>query len=515
MPGRAFSTHVRQVPQHAAVDIDGPPLVMRVKRAAAIREGSEAIAQPARLSVIALTLAKHAPIFTVLCLPPALWAALEREWPLAAALALPAVLAAAIYVATSARPLPQDLRGVEAMLGVTIVFGLSVLLLVPAFMTLGMPPADALFEAMSAATTTGLSVAADPGAWPVAGHVLRAWTQWCGGLVIATAVLALLLPSGLPARKLGQAGIDQGDRIASTRRQAQQLLGVYVGLTVVMGGLNAWALPGWREGVLLTLTAVSTGGFAPRADSIASYHPFAQGLVILTCTLGAVSLLTFVLVLQGKWRDAWHLGSLRRVLVAVALFSAAYAALLALNGVTAPDEIYRGLLNLVSGLTTTGFAAGPIPSPGPLLLLIVVAMAVGGDVGSTAGGLKLARIGLLADAFRDAIRRPRLPSRAVAPLRNDGETVDDRTLAGLLALLFVFLCVMLLVWMQLLAHGHPALPALFETVSALSTVGMSTGIVGPDMAVDLKLSLTFAMWLGRLEFVAVLLLFTPRTWINR
>jgi trk system potassium uptake protein TrkH len=485
---------------------------MALKRASAFREGSSSIAQAARPSVVALTLAKHAPIFAILCLPPALWGAWEREWTFAAALGAPALASGAIWAATRRHDLPQDLRGIEAMVGIAIVFGLSALILTPAFMALGMPPADALFEAMSGTTTTGLTLAANAEAWPVAGHVLRAWVQWCGGLIIATAVLALLLPSGLPARKLGQAGIDQGDRIASTRRQAQQLLGVYLGLTVVMGAMNAWALPGWRDGVLLTLTAVSTAGFSPRVDSLASYSLVGQSLVILTCVLGAVSLLSYVLVLQRKPGDAWRLGSARRVLTALGIFGAAYLALRLLAGETDPARLYRGFLNLVSGATTAGFSTGPVPAPGPALLLLVVAMVVGGDVGSTGGGLKIARIGVLFDAFVHAYRRPRLPARAVDPLRHEGTPVETRTLTGLLALVFVYLCAVALLWAQFLAHGHPALEALFDTVSALSTVGLSSGLVRPEMALDLKLSLTLAMWLGRLEFIAVLLLLSPRTW---
>lgn len=488
---------------------------MRVKRAAVFRDGSDAVAQRARVRVVALTLAKHAPIFVLLCLPPAICGVLEGQWAFVTALILPAVASLAIYAVTYSNPLPEDLRGIEAMVTVAIVFCLSALIITPAFITLGMPPVDALFEAMSGATTTGLSVARDPDNWPFAGHVLRAWVQWLGGLVMATAVLALLLPSGLPSRKLGQAGMDEGDRIASTRRQAQQLLGVYLGLTAIMATLTALAVPDWREGVLLTLSAISTAGFAPRSDSLASYSTLAQTLVIVTCIFGAISLLSFVLILQGRLKDAWTLGSIRRVLIAVAIFSAAYAASLILGGTRSGAEIYGGVLNLISGLTTAGYSTGPMPAPGVPMLIIILAMVVGGDVGSTAGGLKLARIGVLARAFSHAYRAPRLPSNAVAPLRHNGAPVSDKTIIALLALLLIYTCTMLLIWMQFLAHGHPALPALFEVVSTLSTVGLSTGIIGADLSTDLKLSLTFAMWLGRLEFIAVLLLIAPRTWIKR
>jgi trk system potassium uptake protein TrkH len=487
---------------------------MAVKRAAAFRRGSDPLVQAARLGAVFLTLAKHAPIFVFLLTPPAVWAAVEAQWALALSLALPAVFCLVVFALVWRLPLPDDLRGIEALVSIALVFGLSALLTVPAFMALGMPALDALFEAVSAVTTTGLSVAADPDLWPFAGHFLRSWVQWCGGLVMATAVLALLLPSGLPARKLGQAGIDQGDRIASTRRQAQQLLGVYLGLTVLMAALSALAIPDAREALVLTLSAISTGGFAPRSDSLASYSAFGQTIVILTGVLGAVSLLTFVLILQGKLQEAWALGSARRVALAIPGFCAVYAAMLPLGGIASWSSVYAEMLTLVSGLTTAGFSTGAMPPAGAALLVIVIAMLAGGDVGSTAGGLKLARLGIAARAVLHAAQLQRLPANAVAPLRHNGEPVDDRTLASILALIGVYVAALLLLWMHMLGHGHPALPALFEVVSTLSTVGLSTGIVGSELSADLKLSLTFAMWLGRLEFFAVLLLLAPRTWIH-
>lgn len=486
---------------------------MAVKRAAAFRGGSSTLMQAARPRVVALTLAKHAPIFVFLLLPPALWAAVEAETALVLSLALPALLCIGVFAAVWRLDLPDDLRGIEAVVSIALVFGLSAILTVPGFLALGMPLVDALFEAMSGATTTGLSVAADPDAWPFAGHILRAWTQWCGGLVIATAVLAMLLPSGLPARKLGRAGIDQGDRIASTRRQAQQLLGVYVGLTLIMVVPAALVLPDWREALAVTLAAISTAGFSPRSDSLASYSPLGQGIVMLTCILGAVSLLTFVLILQGKLREAWALGSARRVGLALLGACAVYAAMLYVGGLRTWDPVYAEMLNLVSALTTAGFSTGPMPPEGAALLVLVIVMMAGGDVGSTAGGLKLARIGVLARAVVHAGQRQRLPANAVAPLRHHGEPVDDGTLASILALVGIYGATLVLLWMHMLGHGHPALPALFEVVSTLSTVGLSAGIVGPDLSPDLKLSLTFGMWLGRLEFIAVLLLLAPRTWL--
>ncbi|MGR3513510.1 MAG: TrkH family potassium uptake protein [Paracoccaceae bacterium] len=482
-------------------------------RLTAFSGGTDALAQRARPLVVLLTIAKHAPVFVLLVAPPALWAAVEGEAAFAMALIAPTIIGVGAYLSVRSQPLPSDLRGIEALVTISLVFLLAAVLSVPAFMALGMTPVDALFEAMSGVTTTGLSVASSPDDWPFAAHFFRAWLQWSGGLVMATAVLALLLPSGVPARRLGRAGIDQGDRISSTRRQARQLLGVYVGLTLVMTAATALAIPDWREALALTLSGISTGGFAPRSDSLASYSALGQGLVIVTCCLGAISMLTFVLVLQGKPREAWRLGSARRTVTALALLSVIYTGFLFGEG-AGVQELYERLLNLASALTTAGYSTGPVPGAGAALVVFVIAMLWGGDVGSTAGGLKLLRVGLLLRALRHIVRAPALPDRAVAPLRHGGKPVDEATMVSLLGLLSIYCIAALMVWVHFLAHGYEAGPALFDTLSTLSTVGLST-IVGPDLPTDLKLSLTFAMWLGRLEFIAVLIVLLPRTWLKR
>lgn len=488
---------------------------MSIRPASAFASGADSLAQRARPRVIALTIAKHAPIFLILVVPPALWASVDRDWALVIALAIPSALALALFAFSYRIALPEDLRRVEAMVTVAFIMLIGALFAVPAFMTLGMAPHAALFEAMSGITTTGHSVAADAQNWPFAAHFLRAWLQWCGGLVMATAVLALLLPAGVPTQRLGRAGIDQGDRIASTRVQARQLLSVYLSLTVIMAIPTMLIIPDWREGLVLTLSAISTGGFAPRPDSLASYSAAGQGIVMLTCVLGSVSLLTFVLLGQKKPVDAWWLGSIRRVMMALGLLCMAYAIVLLVTVSTSAESIYGEMLNLISGMTTAGFSTNAMPVYGPAVIIFLMAMLLGGDVGSTAGGFKIARFGILLRAMVHAMRDVRLPKRAVNPLMENGKKVEASTLINLLALLMLYAATVVLLWLQCLAHELPALPALFDIISTLSTVGLSSGIVNADLPPDLILSLTFAMWLGRLEFIAVLVLLAPSTWLKR
>ncbi|WP_425038126.1 TrkH family potassium uptake protein [Primorskyibacter sp. S187A] len=474
------------------------------------QQGYDTLLLTARPWVIGLTLAKHGGLSLLLFGPPLIWAAVEGSVALATALALSSLAGVIPAVLTLRKPLPRDLRQVEAMISLALMFCLAAVFSMPAFAALGMTPISGLFEGMSAITTTGLSVATNPDDWPFAGHVLRSWMQWCGGLAMATAVLALILGPGPASRRLGQAGIDQGDRIASTRNKARQLLLAYVLLTLCSGLALALTTPRIAEGLVLALSAISTGGFAPRSTSLAEYSLLTQSLVIAVSLLGALSLLFFALAARGDVKGAWKLGSVQRLIWAVTVFGGLYAVGLASTG-TAVSDIWPKLLDLWSGLSTAGFSVGAMPLAGPALVLFLVVMLAGGDEGSTAGGLKLSRVALLLRAARHALATPRLPDSAVAPLRRNGSPVSQRRVTALLALLLLYTATLLVVWCAFLAYGYAPGPALFDTVSALSTVGLSS-LVGPELPPALQLLLTFAMWLGRLEFVAVLLIFLPRSW---
>lgn len=472
--------------------------------------GADTLLQQARLGTVGLVIAKHGPLAALLFGPPLIWAMAEGDMRLALALALPIGIGVLASLAVWRHALPDDLRGVEAMASIALLFLLAAAFSVPAFMWLGLPIAAALFEGMSAITTTGLSMARDPDSWPFAAHVLRSWMQWCGGLAMATAVLALVLGPGPAARTIGKAGIDDRNRIQSARTQARELLGAYVLLTALFAALIALTLGNASEGLVLALSAISTGGFAPRSDSLASYTALVQCLVILACVAGAVSLLAFAQAVRRGGTPIWASPSVRRV----ALMTLACAAVLALARLIAGSDapFLPTLLNLLSAFSTAGFATGAMPVTPALLVVFIVAMLIGGDRGSTAGGLKLWRFSILTRAIRHALTLPRLPDRAVSPLRHRGAPVKDTLLVSLVGLLMLYLATAGTVWAVLVSLGHPALPALFDTISALSTVGLSTGVIGPDLPPGAQLMLTLAMWLGRLEFIAVLVLILPGTW---
>lgn len=477
-------------------------------------QGQAATRLKARPEVIAQAVLGQSIVFTFLLAPPLACALLEQQWALAAALGVPTVAAAVARLSARHKPIAKDLRRVEAILALVLIFVLSFGFTIPAFVVLGLGPVDAAFEAMSAITTTGLSVAGHIETWPVSAHVLRAWMQWCGGLVMAIAGLALLLDRGKASSELGKAFIDDQSIVSSTRTHARQLLIGYLALTAfgVIGALAV--IPGFWEGPVLALAAVSTGGFAPRPDSLASYSLEGQAFIVVLGVMGAVSLMFYVVALRSGPVAAWQSTTARAFLRIVGVSAAAYVLVqISLNG-PGLNGLVSALLTLLSAQSTTGFSLTVAPPEPPLLGLLIGVMVIGGSIGSTGGGLKMDRLRLLARLISLVILRLSTPLRAVTALKLDGDVVEMERITFAAALLQVYLFTVFILWIAFLLCGHAPLASLFDIVSAVSTVGLSAGIVGPELSDPLKVMVIFSMLLGRLEFFGVIMLFLPQTWIR-
>ncbi|MBV0911195.1 potassium transporter TrkG [Anianabacter salinae] len=469
----------------------------------------------ARPRVVALALSQQALVLLAVVVPPALAALVMQERALALAFAPQIAVLVLIAVAYRSAAFPQDLRRIEAFVSFALMFILASLSVMPPLMMLGMPPLDALFESVSGITSTGLSLAANTESWPVAAHLLRGWMQWCGGFAIAFAGLAIFSGGSGASLSMGSSTITERDDKTSVRAQARQLLISYAGLTMLSVLLCLLLLPTWWEAVSVALSAVSTGGFTPRTDSLGSYSPLAQATVIGICVAAAVSLMFYIQImrdgLSAALRKSHVAATLGLMLCGVLCFCAVDFA------VNRPSlqEAFRGVLNFLSGFTTAGFSTNEVSSHVSLLPLILLAMLIGGDIGSTAGGIKVSRLSVLVQMVRLSVVRVRVPPSALTYLRDAGSKVEADRVIAVTSLLMLYMGALIVFWIIFLASGIDPLPGLFEVVSALSTVGLSQGVAAPDLAENLKLVLLLAMLLGRLEFVALIVLCLPSTWLKR
>lgn len=404
--------------------------------------------------------------------------------------------------------LPKELRLREAFVVTALAYPLFALVGAVAFLPAA-PFIDGFFESMSGITTTGLSVV-DPEKLPRSLIFFRSYLQWVGGagiVVLSVAVWNSTRPAGFRFRIYGSA--PEGDRASgSVIANARTLVSIYLVLTLLICFALAIVGLSLEEALLHGIATVSTGGFSPHASSIGR-HANNLGIVIVTMggmLLGAISFSNYERLAlpdkkQGQPRDPqlYALGAI--VIIGGAL-------LFAHEG-----RIWHALFDTITSVTTTGFALDDPAEWSPARKLLTgLWMVVGGSSASTAGGLKLMRLVVLLKLVQWTIRRSLLPAEAQVPLKYADAVIDSEPLRHMAGLIVVYLLLLLLGGVALVLAGFPPQDALFESASAIGTVGLSVGVTGEDLPIWIKLLLSLEMWAGRLEVLPVLVLFYPGTW---
>lgn len=142
-------------------------------------------------------------------------------------------------------------------------------------------------------------------------------------------------------------------------------------------------------------------------------------------------------------------------------------------------------------------------------------MLIGGDIGSTAGGIKIFRLLVILMLIRLIFARTCLPRHAVLEPRVAGHTVEPAEMNLTVGLVLLYLAVVAVSWFAFVISGFDGLDSLFEVVSAVGTVGLSAGLAASDLPSWLKLVLCVDMLVGRLEIIGIFVLVYPRTWFGR
>ncbi|MDH5298486.1 MAG: TrkH family potassium uptake protein [Desulfobulbaceae bacterium] len=446
----------------------------------------------------------------VLTLPLAV-ALLFREWTQAATFAL---LAAMAFLIGRIRLLPwsPDLEAREGLVVTALTYLLFALAGSVPFLAVA-PFADSFFESMSGFTTTGLSTL-DVEILPQSLLFFRAYSQWLGGAGIIVLSLVVLMGPGQAAFTLYGSEFGEENLVGSVIATARVVLKAYATLTAL--GFVAFLAVGMApfDSMLHVMATLSTGGFSTHTASIGHYQG-ANGVLLavtLFMFLGAVS---FPLYYHLR-RDP---GRFRRDEQLRGLLTIGFVAALTAFAVTGfkPHRLLPWLFEMVSSLTTTGFCLTPPAQwPADIRLLSVILMVIGGTAGSTAGGIKLFRLIITARVALRQLIALLLPRETVLATKLNDEPVSDNEIRQIFAFLFLYLAILVFSTLLFTMGGYSLADALFESSSALGTVGLSSGITSPELATGFKLLLIFDMWAGRLEILPILITFYPgRLWRQR
>jgi len=376
------------------------------------------------------------------------------------------------------------------------------------------PPLHAAFEAFSGFTSTGLTMSAHPSALP---HSLQWWRslmQWVGGMGVVVLMLAVVHPGGV-APLLYRAEAREEKILPTVKSTVRAYLGIYVALTLVgMLALLLAGAPPWQA-VNHGFTAIATGGFTvtDRGDVLPAA---VQAVLVALMVAGAFSFAAYGRLWRERRPAALVASGQHRLLCVLLVF---FAAALAFESRVSQgtwrvgESVFQG----VSALCTAGFQTAHLESwTEGSKLLIVLAMTLGGAAGSTAGGIKLARVYALAKGVQWRFRSLSLGRHEI--LRHD---LDGRGVSREEAMQTVEAAAVLAVaWIAthaaatlLLLHVAPAGTTLgdvmLEAASAQGNVGLSTGITSAELPATGKLLLMGLMWMGRLEILPVLILVIP------
>jgi trk system potassium uptake protein TrkH len=177
-----------------------------------------------------------------------------------------------------------------------------------------------------------------------------------------------------------------------------------------------------------------------------------------------------------------------------------------------PAMVRRGLFMIFAAFTTTGFQNITTTQLTDFLssgafLVIAILMAVGACSGSTAGGIKIQRIGILVKGVVATLKETLAPdsARVVASYRHVGRRmVTPELVREATTVLLLYGSTYIVGALFGIANGYEASQAIFESIAMASNGGITSGIVVPGMDWQLELFYLFEMWAGRLEFVTLI-----------
>lgn len=381
---------------------------------------------------------------------------------------------------------------------------------------------DALFESVSGFTTTGATIMTQIEGQPHGVIFWRSFTHWIGGMGVLVLTLAILPQMSGRTSHLVRAespGPTLSKIVPRMGDTAKILYGIY-GVLTLMNFLALWIagmVP--YDAAIHALGTAGTGGFSNYAASIGHFNsPWINWITTVFMLLFGVDFALYYKMLTGDRKEAigseelhWFLGIFGAITLVTTL------AILPETG-----NVFKALENsafqVASLMSTTGYATTDFNLwPIAAKMALFLAMFTGGCAGSTAGGLKICRIGMMCKSGMREVRHSIQP-RKVQLVRFEGKAVQEETIHQMGVFMFMYVLLIVLGGMLLSLEGLYDVETNFTAaLTCVSNVGPGFGAVGPAGGFSGygpfgKLLSAFLMLAGRLEIFPLMALFHPAMW---
>jgi trk system potassium uptake protein len=375
---------------------------------------------------------------------------------------------------------------------------------------------DAIFEAMSGWTGTGFTMLTSVDTTPNTLLFWRSFMQWIGGIGIIAFGISLRRKTRVSLFRLYRAEGREEELVSSAASSSRRMWMIYLVLTCAFTGLVMLVgVPLW-DALNLVMVAIATGGFTIHTGGLSYYNnPYLEALLIPVMLAGAIPFKVFFLLYYGKIREMFRDRTVR-VLLLIAFAGSVITSLdlFIFGNITLTSAFRQGVFTAVSGLCTCGLQnSNPhfwVTIP---LIIVTMLMFIGGAMGSAAGGVKVNRVMLVYEGVKWWFRRFFVSSRVIVPLRFGGKTVSkkisDLAISNNLLVIVIYVLtifVATLVTLHLYITSFRLEEVVFEIVSALSNVGLTTGFISAASPISLKWIFIILMWLGRLEIVPIIII---------
>jgi len=369
---------------------------------------------------------------------------------------------------------------------------------------------QAVFEATSGYSTTGLTVV-DVSVAPKALLLFRSLLQFFGGIG-----LVLVLTSAISDKfgmRLYSAEGHSDKLMPNLIRSGRMILSIYIGyITVGVILYMIFGMP-FFDALNHAICAVATGGFSTQPQSIGFYNSVPiEMITIVLMLLGGTNFFVHLMLLRGKMKNVF--GHVEIKLLGIILLIG--LPLLTLNLLSVYNgnvlQSFRiGTFQFISAVTGTGYQTVPsfvgAMTPSLFFFALIIVMVLGAGMGSTAGGMKQYRVALAFKSMYWNVKEQlshRKTIRTHFINKIGSKTVVDREdIIFNHSFLMIYLVVLVIGTLIISSFGHSLENSLFEFASALGTVGLSVGITGYNAHPMILWTSTIGMFLGRLEFYVI------------
>jgi trk system potassium uptake protein TrkH len=385
----------------------------------------------------------------------------------------------------------------------------------------GMGFVDALFESMSGLTTTGATVMVDFAAFGRGIFFWRSLTHWLGGMGVIALFVAVLPRLAIGGRDLFFAeapGPTDEKLTPQLRHTALALWRLYIVLTAVQTLALMVAGMSLFDAVCHSMATMAAGGFSTHPLSIAGYGSASiDWIVTVFMFIAGANFAVLYHAARGRPGALVRDEELRAHAAVVLAAVAALVIFLVSDGLPLADAIRHAAFQVVSIITTTGFASVDFQLwSDQAKMVLFLLMFIGGCAGSAAGGPKVVRHVLMARYTLRELKRVLHP-RAVLPVKLGGRVVPEQILGAVQVFMLFYLLTFSVGAAVVVALGADLIAGITATIACLGNIGPGFDSVGPmsnfaGLHPISKVVLTLEMWIGRLEVLTVLVFFRLEVW---